>query len=156
MKNNQSNITVFHASSYGFLTRILVMALAAMLAAYLLPGVYISNFFTAAIAVVLISFLDNILRPALIIVTLPMNNISQNIIIFLVNSLVVLLTAKLVRGFSIPGGFLYALIFSSILTLADWLLQLPGSNPPRQTFQPRQHNNADDDPNHFDDYEEIK
>ena len=155
MNEPKHHITYYHASSYGFLTRIIIMTLAAMLAAYILPGVTISNFFVGAITVFVISILDNLIRPGLIIVTLPFNTITQNLLIFVINALIVLFTAKLIRGFSIPGGFWPALIFSLILTLVDYLLQLPGSKPQRQTYQPQQPDPSDD-PNHFDDYEEIK
>ena len=65
MNEPKHHITYYHASSYGFLTRIIIMTLAAMLAAYILPGVTISNFFVGAITVFVISILDNLIRPGL-------------------------------------------------------------------------------------------
>lgn len=156
MKLFEYNNNSSYSSGYGFLTRIGIMTIATLFAAWLLPGVSVTNIWIAAVTAFVISILDNLVRPALIIITLPVNILSQGLFIFVINALIILLAGALVRGFSVDG-FWNALLFSLILTIFDNLIQGPAIVAQHTTYvQKKDKNNDIDNPDHFDDYEIVE
>lgn len=143
-----------NSSSEGFVARTIVLTLATMLAALLLPGVSIDGVWAAICTAVVISILDNLLRPILIVVTLPVTIMTLGLFVFAVNAILIMLASKMVNGFHV-SGFGAALAFSLLLTLFNYLLELPRRNAERQEYQENDHNRQIED-DHFDDYEEIK
>lgn len=105
----------------GFLIRLLVSALAAMLTAYLLPGVKIDNFITALILALVLAVLNLLVKPLLIILTLPATILTLGLFLLVINAVIILLAAKLVSGFRVDG-FLWALIFSIVMTVINSIM----------------------------------
>ncbi len=97
-------------------------ALAILLSAWLAPGVYISGFGTALIAAVVLGAVNAIIRPILIILTLPINILTLGLFTLVINALMVTLTAFILSGFSVRNLFT-ALIFSLILSLVNWVIE---------------------------------
>ena len=143
-----------NSSSEGFVARTIVLTLATMLAALLPPGVSIDGVWAAICTAVVISILDNLLRPILIVVTLPVTIMTLGLFVFAVNAILIMLASKMVNGFHV-SGFGAALAFSLLLTLFNYLLELPRRNAERQEYQENDPNRQIED-DHFDDYEEIK
>jgi putative membrane protein len=104
-----------------FLIRLLVTALAAMLTAYILPGVSIKNFTSALILALVLAILNLLVKPILIILTLPVTIITLGLFLLVINAIIILLAAKLVKGFSVDG-FFWALIFSVVLTVVSGIM----------------------------------
>jgi putative membrane protein len=103
----------------GFLIRILVSALAAMLTAYLLkPAVTVDNFVTALILALVLALLNALVRPLLVILTFPVTIVTLGLFLFVINALIILLAEKLVPGFKVDG-FWWALLFSIIMTIIN-------------------------------------
>jgi putative membrane protein len=100
------------------LLRLLVTALAAMLTAYLLPGVRLKDFVTAIILAVVLSLLNLLVKPVLIIFTLPVTIVTLGLFLLVINAIIILLASKLVDGFKVDG-FWWALLFSLVLTLVS-------------------------------------
>ncbi len=104
-----------------FLVRLLVTALAAMLSAYLLPGVTIRDFITALVLALVLAILNMLVKPILIILTLPATIFTLGLFLLVINAIIILLASKLVGGFSVDG-FWWALIFSLVLTVVNSIM----------------------------------
>lgn len=100
----------------------LVTALAVVISAYLLPGVTVENAFAALVTALVLGIINAILKPLLIILTLPINILSLGLFTFVINAILILLTSYLVPGFEVTN-FWWALLFSMILTLVNGVLQ---------------------------------
>ena len=137
------------------MARTIVLTLATMLAALLLPGIEVSSIWAAIGTAIVIAVLDNIVRPILIVVTLPVTVLSLGLFLFIINAIIIEMADGLLgRSFEVDN-FGWALLFSILLTLFNYLLELP--NRRRQIYQ----NNEDtslsqQDDDHFDDYEEVE
>ncbi|WP_298737330.1 phage holin family protein [uncultured Chitinophaga sp.] len=101
-----------------FLIRLLVSALAAMLTAYLLPGVKIDNFITALILALVLAILNVLVKPVLIILTLPVTILTLGLFLLVINAIIILFASGLVSGFKV-NGFWWALLFSIVMTIIN-------------------------------------
>jgi len=98
-----------------------VSALVILAASYLLPGVHIAGFLTALVVAVVLGIINAILKPILVILTLPINILTLGLFTLVINAFLVLLTSAIVAGFKVDG-FLWALIFSILLSIINMLL----------------------------------
>ena len=107
------------------LARWIVNAAALVLVAYVYPGVQIESFTAALFAALVLGLVNAVIRPLLVILTLPVTLLTLGLFLFVINALCFWLATVLVPGFSV-GGFGAALLGSilySLLTLAtSWLL----------------------------------
>jgi putative membrane protein len=99
----------------------LIYAVAIVITAYLLPGVRLSGFSAALIAALVLGLVNTIIRPLLLLLTLPLNIVTLGLFTFVINALIILLTSKLVPGFTVTG-FWWALIFSLVLSIINYAL----------------------------------
>jgi putative membrane protein len=100
-------------------------ALAVMITAYLLPAdaIYLKSFFVALVLAVVLGFLNTIIRPILIIFTLPIEILTLGLFTFVINAGLVLLASGIVPGFHV-SSFWWALAFSLVLFLVNSVLHL--------------------------------
>ncbi len=105
----------------GIIVNWIVSGLAILLTAYLLPGVQVEGFGTALILAVVLGIINAVLKPILIIFTLPINILTLGLFTLVINALLVLLASSLVKGFKVDG-FLVALLFSLVLSVINSLL----------------------------------
>lgn len=140
---------------WGFLTRTIILTLAIIIAIRILPGVRIEGGSVAAaiLTALVISLLDNFIRPILIFITLPFTVVSLGLFIFIINAIIVEMAAALVPPFQVDS-FGYALLFSLIITALNYLLELPNRWLNRTTYKPRDNSDTDDDG--FTPYEEVE
>lgn len=103
-----------------FIVKLLLGALAVLLSAYLLPGVHVESFLTALIVAALLAILNTIIKPILIILTIPITILTLGLFLLVINALMILLTDFLIAGFDV-AGFWWALIFSLILSLVTYI-----------------------------------
>lgn len=96
-------------------------ALALFLVSYLLPGVTIREFGAAIVAAAVLGVVNVLIRPVLLILTLPVNLMTLGLFTFVINALMFALAAKLVRGFELAGAGA-ALGGSILYGLTAWLL----------------------------------
>lgn len=100
-----------------FLIRLLITAAVAYgLSMILSPHILIKSYLTAIIFSLVLAFLNAILKPILILLTLPITILTLGIFLLVINVLMVLLAGKLVDGIHI-GGFLWAFVFGILLSL---------------------------------------
>ena len=102
-----------------FLARVLLNALAIGVAAWLVPGVQLSGLFPAIIAGILLGFVNALVRPILILLTLPFTLVTLGLFLFIVNAICFALTAALVPGFDLTG-FFAAFFGALVVTLVSW------------------------------------
>jgi putative membrane protein len=105
----------------GLIIRILVTAVAAYLAAYLLKGVEISNYTTAIIVAVVLAVLNTFVKPILVILTIPITIVTLGLFLLIINALMVKWAASLVDGFHVDGWW-SALLFSLIVSVVSYIL----------------------------------
>ncbi|MDH3697525.1 MAG: phage holin family protein [Flavobacteriaceae bacterium] len=96
--------------------RMLLSALAVVLLAKLLPGVSVDTYVTALIVAVVLSILNLLVKPILIILTLPVTLITFGLFLLVINALIILLADYLIAGFDV-SSFWWALLFSLLLSL---------------------------------------
>lgn len=97
-------------------------ALAIIIAAYLIPGVVVASLWTALIVALVLGLLNLVIKPILLLLTLPINMLTLGLFTFVINALMVWLTSSIVKGFMV-GGFLNALLFSLLLTVIQYLFE---------------------------------
>jgi putative membrane protein len=108
-----------------FLIRILVSALVAFGLSYILSGVHMDTFVTALIVAVVLAVLNALVKPILVLLTLPITIITLGLFLFVINALIILLCDKLIDGFSVDG-FWWALLFSILLSIVSSILYSAG------------------------------
>jgi putative membrane protein len=102
-----------------FLLRVLLNGLAIVVAAWFVPGVHVSGPAAALVAGALLGFVNALIRPVLIILTLPFTLITLGLFIFVVNAICFGLTAALVPGFDLDG-FGSAFLGALVVTIVSW------------------------------------
>lgn len=101
-----------------FIIKILISGLAVLITAYLLPGVTVDGMLGAVIVAAVLALLDAVVKPLMIILTLPVTVVTLGLFLFVINALVILLAGKIVPGFTVEG-FWWALLFSIILSIIN-------------------------------------
>lgn len=100
---------------------LLVSMLAVGITAYFLPGVEVDSLTSLLLVAVFLSLVNTILKPILVVLTLPINFLTLGLFTFVLNALLVLLVSEFVPGFRVDG-FLWALLFSIALSLVNTVL----------------------------------
>ena len=85
------------------------------------PHVVINSFTTAIIFAIVLALLNAIVKPLLIILTLPLTIITLGLFLLVINVLIILLADKFVPGIKIDG-FLWAFIFGLLLSIVSTIL----------------------------------
>jgi putative membrane protein len=104
-----------------FVVRVVLNAIAIAIAAYVVPGIIVSGAAAALVGGLILGFVNAIVRPILILLTLPATLLTLGLFLFVVNALCLALTAALVPGFAISGvggAFIGALV----VTFVSWVL----------------------------------
>ena len=98
-------------------------ALALLTVAYVLPGIHVDGFTAALVAALILGLINTLLRPLLILLTLPVTVVTLGLFILVINGLLFWFAGSVLKGFEVSGfwvGVLGALlysIFSSALTM---------------------------------------
>lgn len=100
------------------ITKVLVAALGLLVAAYFVPTIEVASVYTAVIVAIILGLLNLIVRPILIILTLPITIVTLGLFIFIINASLFMFVASFVEGFSVKG-FLPALLGSLIVTVVS-------------------------------------
>lgn len=107
----------------GVLLRWLVLTAAVLASSWFLDGIRVSGFLPALLAAGLLGILNAVLRPLLIILTLPINILSLGLFTFVVNALLLKIVSALIPGFDVYG-FWTAVFGAIIIGGVSWLLSL--------------------------------
>jgi len=107
----------------GFFIRWLVSSLAVLITSYLLPGVRVSGFFAALMTALVLGLINAVIKPILLVLTLPLNILTLGLFTLVINALLIMLTSAIVPGFAV-AGFWWALLFSLVLAVFNYALCL--------------------------------
>jgi putative membrane protein len=99
----------------------LINAVALIAVAYLMPGVAVASFTTALVAALVLGLINAVVRPVLVLLTLPVTILTLGLFIFVLNGLLFWFVGSFIQGFVVTGfwpGVFGAIVFS----LISWLL----------------------------------
>lgn len=99
----------------------LISALAILVSAYILPGVHVANFVTALAAAVVLGIINAVVKPVLILLSLPITILTLGLFTLVIDALLILLTSAIVPGFRVDG-ILWAIVFSLVLSVVNSFL----------------------------------
>jgi putative membrane protein len=99
-----------------YILRLLLSALAVVLLANILPGVEVSSYWVALLVALVLSVLNLLVKPLLILLTLPVTILTLGLFLLIVNAIIILLADALVDGFDVQGIW-WALLFSLLLSV---------------------------------------
>ena len=85
------------------LLRWLVSAVALMLVAYYVPGIGVASLNTALVAALLLGLINALIRPIILVLTLPVNILTLGLFTLIINALLFWAVATIVKGFSVAG-----------------------------------------------------
>lgn len=105
------------------IVRWLLLAAALLLVAYLYPGVTVQSFGSAMIAAFVLGLLNTLLRPVLVLLTLPVTVITLGLFLFVINALMFYFAASMLEGFHV-AGFVAALIGSLLYSLCGMVIDV--------------------------------
>jgi putative membrane protein len=106
-----------------YLAHLLLSGLAVFLAARFLPGVSVAGYGTALVVAVVLGLSNALLKPLLILLTLPLNIMTLGLFTFVIIGGLVELTAAFVPGFRV-ASFLWALAFAGVLAVLNGFFHL--------------------------------
>ncbi len=113
----------------GFLLRLAASALGLWLASAIVAGVEIASARTLFGAAVLLGFVNAVVRPVLLLLTLPITILTLGLFLLVINAVLLGLVAALLPGFSLAGfvpAVLAALVVSATSWVASWYIGSSG------------------------------
>ena len=96
-------------------------AIVVFLLASFLPGVNVASYGTAIIVAIVLALLNLIVKPVLVLLTLPVTVITFGLFLLVINAVIILLVDAFISGFNVDG-FWVALIFSLLLSIVQSIL----------------------------------
>jgi putative membrane protein len=105
------------------IARWLLLAAALLLVAYLYSGVQVTSFGAAMIAALVLGLLNTVVRPLLVLLTLPVTLLTLGLFLFVINALMFWAAAGVLEGFNV-AGFGAALIGSLIYSLCGMVIDV--------------------------------
>ncbi len=107
----------------------LLNAVALLVVAYVLPGISVASFGSALVAALVLGLLNTVIKPLLILLTLPLTVVTLGLFLLVINALVFWWAGSILKGFHVDGfwwALLGALIYSIVSTFfANMLLAQP-------------------------------
>ncbi len=107
----------------------LINALSLLAVPYVLPSVSVANFYIALVTALVLGLVNTLIRPLLVLVTLPITILTLGLFTLVINGLLFWFVASFVEGFRVAGfwsAFWGAIVYSLISSVASWLL-MPAS-----------------------------
>ncbi|TAI46979.1 phage holin family protein [Flagellimonas allohymeniacidonis] len=105
-----------------FIIRLLINALAVIILSYALPGVGVDSFLTAIIVALVLGFLNFLVKPILVLLTLPITILTLGLFLLIINAIIILLAAHFISGFYVSSIW-WAILFSILLSILQSILQ---------------------------------
>jgi putative membrane protein len=112
-----------------------IIALSLWVASHIFSGIRFADTSSLIVSALLLGFANAIVKPLLIVLTLPLTFLTFGLFLLVINALMILLVARLVRGFTVSGFWtaFFASIFIAVLSFAIGSFVLRGS--PAQSIQ---------------------
>ena len=105
-----------------FIAQLIINMVAILIISYLFPKmIWVDGFWAALVAAFLLGIVNTILRPLLVLLTLPITVLTLGFFLLIINGLMLWLVSALVRGFYV-SGFWGAVFGSILISIVSWLL----------------------------------
>ena len=107
------------------IVKVLINAAALMFTSNLIDGIYVDGFGSVLVAAIILGIVNAIIRPLLLILTLPLNVLTLGLLTFVINGFMLKLAAAVVGGFDVVGMWPAlggALVLSVVSTVLNWLV----------------------------------
>lgn len=98
----------------------LINAVSLLLVAHFMPGVHVTSFFTALLVALVLGLVNSLLRPVLLILTLPINIVTLGLFTLVVNGFCFWLVAEVLKGFYV-SSFIAAVFGALAYSVITWL-----------------------------------
>lgn len=108
----------------------LINALALLALPYLVPSVQVESFATALVAALLLGLANTLIRPLLVLLTLPVTLVTLGLFVFVINALLFWFVASFVKGFAV-AGFWSAFFGAIVYAIISWAVSSLVFGPPR-------------------------
>ena len=105
-----------------FIVKTLITAVAVLVAAYVLDGVHVKDSMTAVLVAAVLGLLNSFIKPILVIITIPITIFTLGLFLLVINILIVKWASDIVPGCRVDG-WVYALLFSFVVSIATYLLE---------------------------------
>ena len=105
----------------GFVLRLIVNAAALWVAAQLVPGIVVAGLTPLLLAALVLGLINAVVRPILLVLTLPLTLMTLGLFIFILNAFCLWLTSRIVSGFVVQS-FGAALLGALVVSIVSWLL----------------------------------
>jgi putative membrane protein len=118
------------AHLYDFLLHWGVMSLSLWVASYVFNGLTFSSKSSLLVSALMLGFANAIVRPILVFLTLPLTLLTFGLFLLVINALMIMLVAAVVKGFKVSGfwtAFFASIFIAAFSFFIEWLL--PGSHP---------------------------
>jgi putative membrane protein len=96
-------------------------AVALLIVAYILPGITVASFGSALIAALVLGLLNTLVKPVLILLTLPITIVTLGLFLLVLNALVFWFAGSVLKGFQV-NGFWWALLGALVYSIVSGLL----------------------------------
>ena len=98
-----------------------INAVALLAVAYLMPSIMVASFTTALVAALVLGLVNAVIRPILILLTLPATILTLGLFIFVINGLLFWLVGTYLQGFTV-AGFWAGVVGAIVYSLISWAL----------------------------------
>ena len=118
------------AHLYDFLIHWGIMSLALWVASYVFNGLTFASKSSLLVSALMLGFANAILRPILVFLTFPLTLLTFGLFLLVINALMIMLVAAVVKGFKVSGfwtAFFASIFIAAFSFFIEWLL--PGSHP---------------------------
>lgn len=111
-----------------FLARLIISTLAVMVTSFLLPGVHIDSALTAILVAFVLSLLNAVIKPLLVLLTIPITLFTFGLFLLVINAMIIQLASWIVPGFVLSGfwsAFFFSIVLSIITAIMDGMAKKP-------------------------------
>ncbi|MBN2907929.1 phage holin family protein [Polycladomyces sp. WAk] len=107
----------------GWIVKWLINGLAVFLAAMWIPGVQVKGYGTALLVALVLGIVNALIRPILVVLTLPLNIMTLGLFTFIINGFLFWLVGHVIQGFYVTS-FLGAILGAIFVSLVSWVLNI--------------------------------
>ncbi len=108
-----------------FLKKLILNSIFVFVVSYFLKGIQIEGFLNALLFTIALAFLNSMVKPILVLLSLPITVLTLGLFLIVINTGLVYLAAYLVGGIQIENfiyGLVFSLVISIITSLTDWVV----------------------------------
>lgn len=114
---------------YDFILHWAVMSLCLWIASLMFPGIKFSSRTSLLVSALALGFVNAVIRPLLLVLTFPLTLLSLGLFALVINALMIMLVAKLIKGFELSGfwtAFFAGIVMAVLGFLIEWMLPSQG------------------------------